>query len=288
MDLILSVIISGALIGAIYAAIGTGFSIALGTCKVVNFAHGQMVVAAAYVTYSMSSVVPLYLGGIVVIAMFAVIGFALHHYILDPLAKGNAATQIVITVVIASIFESVVALGYGTDGISARAWPADRSVDLGIQLNLGRVLGAAIAVVLLFALAEFLTRNRWGLAVRAAGDNVYGTELTGYNGRTVLSFGFGLATAMSAAAGVLLTPVLGFAPFDGLTYTLLAFVIVVVGGAGRLRGAIIVGIAYGSIESIGTYLFSADAAQVSLFVAMLVAIGIRGRMQGPVSARAVV
>ncbi len=287
MNLLLTVLVSGALIGVIYAAIGTGFSIALGSCKVVNFAHGQFVVAAAYLTYSLTDFMPLYLAGVLVVVAFGGIGYLLHLFVLDPLARGNAATQIVITVVLASIVEAAVALVYGTNGIGTNAWPADRVVDIGLRLNLARVIGAAIALVLLLVLAELLNRSRWGLAVRAAGDNVVGCELTGYSGRSVLSFGFGLATAMAAAAGVLLTPVFGFGPFDGLTYTLLAFVIVVVGGAGNLRGAIVVGIAYGVIESLATYWWSADTAQVVLFTAMLIAIGIRGRLSGPISPRTV-
>jgi branched-chain amino acid transport system permease protein len=282
-----TVLVSGALIGVVYAAIGTGFSIALGECKVVNFAHGQFVVAAAYLTFSLSKVMPLYAAGVLVVIALAGLGYLLHYYVLDPLARNNAPSQIVITVVLASIIESIVALAYGTDGISETRWPAGHIITMGLRLNLPRLIGAGVAIVLLFGLAEFLVRNRWGLAVRAAGDDVYGTELTGYSGRRVLSFGFAIATGMAGTAGVLLTPIFGFAPFQGLTYTLLAFVIVVVGGPGALRAAVVVGIGYGIIEGLGTYWFSADVAHVSLYVAMLLAIGVRGRLSGPISPRAI-
>jgi branched-chain amino acid transport system permease protein len=288
MNLILTVIVSGLLIGVVYAAIAAGFSIALGSCRVVNFAHGQFVVFAAYGTYSLRDVLPLYAGGVLMVLLAFAVGYVLHRQLLDPLGRGDPPTQIVVTVAIAMILESIVALAYGTNGVSAEgAWPSGRTVDVGITIDLARVVGAVIAAGLLLALAEFLNRNRWGLAVRAAGDNIYGCELTGYSGREVLSFGFGVATAMAAAAGVLLLPVFDFAPFDGLVYTLLAFIVVVVGGAGNLRGAIVVGLAYGVLESLMTYWFSADAARVSLFVAMLAAIGVRSVIRGPISARAV-
>jgi branched-chain amino acid transport system permease protein len=289
MNLILTVIVSGLLIGVVYAAIAAGFSIALGSCRVVNFAHGQFVVVAAYGAYSLREVVPLYVGGVLMVALAFAVGCVLHRQLLDVLGRGDPATQIVVTVAVAMVLESLVALAYGTNGISADGkWPSGRAVDIGVKIDLARVVGALIAGVVLVALAAFLSRQRWGVAIRAAGDNIYGCELTGYSGREVLSFGFGIATAMAAAAGVLLLPVFDFAPFDGLVYTLLAFIVVVVAGAGNLPGAIVVGVAYGVLESLMTYWFSADAARVALFVAMLAAIGVRSLARGPITARAVV
>lgn len=277
MTAVVTVLVSGLLIGAIYAAIGAGFSIALGACRVVNFAHGQFAVLGAYIAYLAAGWgVPLYLGGLLGVAVAAVVGYALHRFIIEPFAGADAAKQIVVTVGIALIIESLIALKFGTEPINARgAWPEGHTINIFVPISLARVLGAIGSAVVLLSLRQLLTRHPLGLAIRAAGENVYGCELTGYSGRTVLSVGFGIAAAMGAAAGALLLPALNFTPYEGLNLTLIAFIVVVVGGAGNLAGAIFAGLLLGGIESFVTYQFTPDAARIATFVVMLLALAVR-------------
>jgi branched-chain amino acid transport system permease protein len=274
---LLTVLVGGLLIGFIYAAIGAGFSIALGACRVVNFAHGQVAVAGAYIAYMAAGWgLPLYVGGLIAAIVAGAGGYAVHRWLIDPIAGDDNASQIVITVAIALVIESIVALHFGTEPISARGvWPEGRVMHLGIAVNTARLAGAVGSAVMLIALRRLLTHHPQGLAIRAAGDNVFGCELTGYSGRRVLSTGFAIAAAMGAAAGALLLPALNFTPYEGLNLTLVAFIVVVVGGAGNLGAAIGAGLLLGGVESVMTYELSSDAARIATFSVMLLALALR-------------
>jgi branched-chain amino acid transport system permease protein len=274
----LSLVISGINIGVVYACIALGFGVSLGACRVVNFAHGHFVLLGAYTAFVVSGWgAPLYLALPLAGLLAALFGSLVYGVLIRPFAATDAGLQIALTLGLAILLESIFALAFGPDPISARgAWPASAIWTIGdLRIGLSRLIAGIAGLALIAGTALLFQRNRWGIAIQAAGDDVVGTELTGYAGSRVLMLGFGLSTAIAAVSGTLLLPVANLSPYDAVDYTLRSFVIVLVAGIGNFRAILVIGILIGLLQSVGAYLASPDIATVSSYGLLLATLWVR-------------
>ncbi|HEV2038597.1 MAG TPA: branched-chain amino acid ABC transporter permease [Casimicrobiaceae bacterium] len=268
----LSIILGALTIGIVYACIALGFSVSMGACRVVNFAHGHFVLLGAYIAYFIVGLgAPVYAALPVAALVAGILGMAAYRFLIQPFAPSDAGLQIALTLGLAILLENAFALAFGPDPVSgSAAWPATSVWAFGnLRISVSRVIAGGAGLAIIAGIARLFDRNRWGMAIQAAGENVIGTELTGYPGRRVLMLGFGLSTALAGFAGVLLLPVANVSPFDAVDYTLRSFVVVLVAGSGNFRGILLVGILVGLLQGIGAYLASPDIATVLSYVLLL-------------------
>jgi len=269
----LTIVIGGLLIGIVYACIALGFSVSMWACRVTNFAHGHFVLIGAYVAYTMLGLgLPIYSALPFAGLITGILGMVVYRFLVQPFAPSDAGLQIALTLGVAILLENLLALVFGPDPISAgSAWSAATTVVLGeVRLSVSRLIA-----VIIWGTWWLFGRNRWGMAIEAAGENVAGAELTGYAGRRVLMLGFGLSTLLAGLAGVLLLPVANVSPYDAVDYTLRSFVVVLVAGQGNLRAILLTGLLVGLLQSGGAYLASTDMATVACYVLLLVALWVR-------------
>lgn len=252
---IVEAFINGLMVGGLYGLFGLGLALAFGIMRVVNIAHGEFIVLAAYLGVSLLTLSPLPLPAVVVcvaLAAFA-LGWLLQAAILNRVLGPNPVPGMVITLGLSIVLRNTLARIYGSD---------IRSIGVGALQNWGvNVLGVSIGVLpmLIFAAALtlfvatnfLLTRTTTGRAFRAAADDFEILETLGFNRRRVYNAAMGLAVALSALAGLLLAMRSSFSPFSGAERLLISFEVVIIGGLGSLRGCFLAGLLLGVVQVVG-------------------------------------
>jgi branched-chain amino acid transport system permease protein len=251
------VIGSGLLNGGVYALAAMGLSIQYGVARVLNLSHGEFIMVAAWLTFTFYTgfqINPLASAAITA-PLFLGIGFLLHRTVFTTLRK-RAPTP--------AAFEGnslLVAFGllYVVQNIALLIWEGKpkayywltSGVDiLGVRFALNNVIALAVAVALGVAFYVFVNRSRLGKAIRAAAQDPATAELMGININLVLPLCFGLGTLLAGIAGLLLSMCYPISTFMGIGYTVIALIVVALGGLGSIPGSFIGGFILGIIGSI--------------------------------------
>lgn len=247
--------INGLMVGGLYGLFGLGLALAFGIMRVVNIAHGEFIVLAAYLGVSLLTLTPLPLAAVVVcvaIAAFA-LGWLLQAALLNRVLGPNPVPGMVITIGLSIVMRNLLVKIYGSNIRSIEVGPLqDLGVDIfGVSIGVLPLLIFAAAVVLFVATNFLLTRTTIGRAFRAAADDFEILETLGFNRRRVYSAAMGLAVTLSALAGLLLAMRSSFSPFSGAERLLIAFEVVIIGGLGSLRGCFLGGLFLGVVQVVG-------------------------------------
>ena len=275
---ILDVVIAGLLLGGIYALISVGLSLQYGVARVLNVSHGEFIMLGAYITwmlYTILGINPLVCLAICGPAIF-IIGFILHRIVFRSLLKSSASlaafegNSLLASFGLLFIIQNIALIAWGAEikGYSYLAFPINLG---GAEFAANRLvtLGFAIVIGLVFYL--FLARTRMGKAIRAAAQDPATAGLMGVNINQVLAICFGLGVLMAGLAGVLYSISYTLNISKGLEFTVIAIIVVVLGGMGSIPGSFIGGIIMGLIRQIVLYI-QPDlemAAFLAIFVILL-------------------
>lgn len=250
MDLFFSLTINGLATGFLIFLLAAGLSLIFGLMEVLNFAHGGLFAWGAYMGtfgYVMSG--NFFLGILLGFITGVIFGFVMEKWIITPV-YGNHVQQILITLGAMIVLGELIKLVFGANPVAAPVpdWLAG-SFTLGeVVLIKYRLFIIIAGVLLLIFLYHFIMRTKWGLLIRAGVMNREMVEVLGYNSKLLFLFVFLLGAGLAGLAGVLMGPYVGvFTPEIGMEYQLLAFVVVVIGGMGKILGtfaaSILVGLA---------------------------------------------
>jgi branched-chain amino acid transport system permease protein len=264
----------GLLTGMVYGLMALGLSVIFGVMRVVNFAHGEIMVVGMYLAwmgFEYLQVSPM-LSLPVIAALFFVLGYALQRTLISPFIGRPEHQQFLLLLAVAILL---------VNGCLAIAGPDSRSVQMDSQFDsyeLGplvfdavRLHAALAAVAIAGLLWLFFTRTRTGKSIRAAADNNMGALVVGLDVRRLYAFTFGVGAACVGAAGALMITIIPVTPFLAAEYTLLAFVIVIVGGLGSMTGALLGGLLIGVSEAVaGLLLQPSLKSMVSFGILILV------------------
>jgi len=279
--LVLNILVAGLLTGAIYGLMALGLSVIFGVIRVVNFAHGEMMVAGMYVAIELNArwgVDPLLALPLVAAALFAV-GYLLQRGLINRLIDRPQHSQFLVLLAISILFTSSTLMIFGPDARNAQVGYAFDSYELGgLLLDKVRVLAAGGAVVGVAALWAFFTRTRTGKAIRACADNQLGAQVVGLDVKRLYAVTFGLGAACVGAAGCLLLLFVDVQPYLASDYTLLAFIIVILGGLGSMPGALLGGALVGVSEALAGFFI--DPSLKSMFSFGLLILVLLVRPQG--------
>ena len=255
----LNVLVSGLLIGFVYALIALGLTIIFGVMRMVNFAHGEMVVIGMYAAYWMWSAthLPPWLLAIPAGALLFFVGYWLQKLIINAYIDRPQHTQFILFISLALIITGLHVVLFGPDPRSIQDPMTMQSYTLGmLRLDKVRAQAALTALVLISGLIVFLRYSTLGRAIRAAADNLVGAQVIGISVKRVYAMTAGIGMACAGAAGALISPMFDTQPFLATDFTLIAFIIVIVGGLGSLTGALFGGILIGLAEAIAALAFS--------------------------------
>jgi len=280
-DLVANVVIAGVLTGLVYGLMALGLSVIFGVVRVVNFAHGEMMTIAMYATTVLFAALKLdpFLSILPVAAAFFAFGYAMQAGFINPFITRPEHSQFMLLVAVAIVMVNALLLIFG---------PAARNVQVDYQLEsfeIGRILidkarlySAGAAVVAALGLFAFFRYSLTGKAIRACADNYMGARVVGLNVKKLYALTFGLGSICVAVAGCAMVLLVDVTPPLGPYYTLLAFVIVIVGGLGSMGGALLGGVLIGVSEALAG-LFIAPSAK-SMFSFGLLILVLLFRPQG--------
>jgi len=252
-DLVANVIIAGVLTGLVYGLMALGLSVIFGVVRVVNFAHGEMMTLAMYaatVLFAAFNLDP-FLAMIPVAAAFFVLGYALQAGLINPFVTRPEHSQFMLLVAVAIILVNAMLMIFGPDARNVQVDYQLESFEIGrILVDKARLYSALAAIIASFALFVFFRFTLTGKAIRACADNYLGAKVVGLNVKRYYALTFGIGAACVAVAGCAMVLLVDVTPPLGPAYTLLAFVIVIVGGLGSMGGALLGGVLIGVSEAL--------------------------------------
>lgn len=279
-SIIPQVIISGLLMGGIYALAAVGLSIIWGVTDIVNFAHGDYMMLSMFLTYfgwnllgidsifSMPFIMALFFG-------FGVVSYKL---LISKTRHAGNIPQMTITFGLCIFFESAAQFLWKPDFKMIENPIIGGKIAIGeMFISFPQLVSSIIAVVSLFALNWFVTKTRLGLALQAVSENREWAALMGIDSEKMFKLSWGLGIASIAMAGALLTNFFYIFPQVGLSFTMIAFVTVALGGFGSIYGSLIAALLIGLVESVGGYIFGAQYKMALIFALYLIFITIRPR-----------
>jgi len=268
-------VVSGVLTGTLYAMIGIGLTIVFGVMRIINIAHGEMVMLGMFGAYWGQTLWKLdpFLSLLLWTPLMFLAGVLVYRLLVRPILGGGELNTLLYTAGLSLLVANVALLlwsgDYRTISLSYGATPLR---PLGLSVAAPLAIAFAVALGLTGALWAFLARTNLGRAIRATSQNAEAAVLMGVDVERVALVTFGLGTALAGAAGVLLAPSLYLYPTVGELLIVKCFVVVVLGGLGSVPGAIAGGLLLGVVESLGAVYVSAaykDGIGFALFLAVL-------------------
>jgi branched-chain amino acid transport system permease protein len=231
-----------------------GLTLIFGVMRVVNFAHGDMMVWGMYLAWLFAT-----RGGLDPYAAFPIcaaalflLGFVVQRTLVHRIIDAPHEMQILLMLGVALVLENAALVAFGPEPQRVRSVLARATIWLGpIFIDVARLITFGVAVVLTLLLYVFLFRTDIGRSIRAAADNTYGALVIGTDVRRVYAIAFAVGAACVGAAGALVAPLLPFQPPTGLQLSVASFNIVIIGGMGSLLGAFVGGLLVAVAESLG-------------------------------------
>jgi branched-chain amino acid transport system permease protein len=252
-EIYLNIAVSGLLTGLIYGLSALGLSVIFGVIRIVNFAHGEIMVLGMFLTlviFRHLGIDPLVSIPIVAAILFG-FGYLLQDWVVRRVAHLADHMQFLLMAAVAVILVSVCLMLFGPDAQGAQVGYAYDSFRIGpVIVDKVRIYAGIAALIVAGALFAFFRYSGTGKAIRACGDNYLGAQVVGLNVRHLFALTFGIGCACLGAAGAILLLLIDVHPYLGPPLTLLAFIIVIVGGMGSLPGAMLGGVLIGTSEAL--------------------------------------
>jgi branched-chain amino acid transport system permease protein len=281
--IILEVIIRGLLTGGIYALLAAGFSLQYGVARVLNVSHGEFIMLGAmsasslYVTLGINPLVSLAIVGPILFP----IGFLLNRLLFQRIRTLAGSREIfegwsmLVSFGLLFIIQNIALLSWSADqrSYSFMAFPVKI---LGSRVPANRLVALSVAVAIGASFFLFLMRTRLGKAIRAAAQEETGAQLIGINIHWMHGLCFGFGASLAGLAGVLISTMFTVSPFIGLPYTIIAIIVVVLGGLGSIIGSLVGGLILGLISSIVMHI-EPSLEMVVLYVLFMLILLVRPR-----------
>jgi branched-chain amino acid transport system permease protein len=266
-------LLSGLLFGGVYSLMAVGLSLIFGVMRVVNFAHGDMMVWGMYLAWVLATRfgVDPYLGFVACAAALFLVGLAVERGLVHRIVDAPHEMQILLMLGVALVLENTALVVFGPEPARVRSSLTTATVWFGpIFVDLGRLVTFGVAVALTVVLWLFLFRTGLGRSIRAAADNTYGALVIGTDVGRVYAVAFAIGAACVGAAGALVAPLLPFQPPTGLQLSVTSFNIVIIGGMGSLVGAFVGGLLVSVAESLGAVFLKPSMKELVSFSLLIV------------------
>lgn len=291
--LLINGLIGGIVFGAIYALIGASLNVLVGVLRIINFAHGEFVLAGGFLTYAALMVFGI--NPLITLpfaaATFFVAGYGLYYVLIPRLARSDEpeTASFLLMFGVSLIIVSVLTWIFGADirPVNFSFSPINVSLmtiedgygegrDAKVLIPTARLVALAVNAVIIIAMTWFLYRTLPGKAMRGAIMNREAIQIVGIDIHKLSASAFGLAAALAAATGVLLALVVpSVDPNGGADLTLIGFIVIVLGGLGHPVGALAAGIIFGLVEQLSNVLMPQAAAQMLSFIILIAVIFIK-------------
>jgi branched-chain amino acid transport system permease protein len=247
-------VILGLLAGGVYVAVGVGFGLVWGVLNIVNLAHGALVIIGGYITWQLFTRLgldPFLTLPVDAVLLFA-LGYALQRGVINRIIRAPLLFTFLLTFGVNLVIVNILLLIFGSDFRSVTPSYSGQGFEFGsIVIPYVRLMSLAAAVLLAAGLAFLLNRTRIGLAINAIAADRDAAQLVGIDLRHAYAVTYGLGAACAGVAGGLIALIQAITPTAGEPYTLQAFVVVILGGLGRVSATVVGGLAFGLVEAFG-------------------------------------
>lgn len=278
MELIVQVCVSGLLLGGIYALISIGLNLIFGVVRIINFAHGEMVMVAMYLTFWLNYFFGMdpYVSTLIVLPVMFLFGVLIQRIIVQPIQNSSANMKIFATVALSLILQNVALIVCSGNFRTVQVSYGMGTMELGgIFISIPRLVAFFAALLSISLLYYFLKNTYTGKALRAIVEDHTIARLMGVKVQKLYLLAFGIGCAFSALGGVLLMPFSSVYPTVGIPFTLIAFIVVVLGGLGSMGGTFLAGLFIGVVEAVGGTYVSPALKEAIYFGIFIIAILIR-------------
>jgi branched-chain amino acid transport system permease protein len=275
---IILTLVWGVAIGCVYILLATGLNIIFGVMKLVNFAHGQLLMISAFLTWTISVSLGLnaYVAIIISMSIVALLGVVVEKFTFRRVLGTDKLNEIFVSLGLIYIFENIAMLIWGANSKQVASPFYGMSVSLpGLSITYDRVIAVFVVVAVLVIFGLLLWKTKIGLAMRATSQRNTTAMLMGINVQKIYMFTFAIGAALAAIAGGLYGIIFPFDYQVGAMPTIIAFAIIIMGGLGSIKGAIIGGLLYGVTEQLATLFFGGTWGSAVAFALLIVVLIIR-------------
>jgi branched-chain amino acid transport system permease protein len=277
-DLLLNSIVNGILLGGVLALLAFGMNLIFGVVKIIHLAYGQCVMLGMYVVYTLAVQmhVPVILSCIIALPVMGFVGVLLQLLVINPLlkAKANPLTQLLALAGLTIVMENAAQVIWGADlrGINIQL----PLFHIGsVYLRTSNLIAFFGALLILWGLYLFLNRTYLGLAIRSIAQDLDSARLMGINPRMIYFTTMAAGGILTGVIAAFFTPIYAVHPHFGGSFTLMAFIIVVLGGMGNLLGGFIGAFIIGIVTSVSAFLTSTEIADIITLVIFICVILVR-------------
>jgi len=281
---IAQILMSGLLMGLIYALIAAGLSLIFGLMDVVNFAHGEFLMTAMYATFGlvvMLSLDPLILSPIVAAIMFVVGAFCYRAIIVHAMrARTNVGmVQVFATFGLAIVIRGLAQFAFTPDYRSIpKSWLGGQTFSvLGVYMPAPQLAGALASLIAFGALWLLMKKTDFGKALEATREDAGAVGLVGIDRNRVFAMGWGLGAALVGLAGAILSIFYYIHPDVGGPFALIAYVTVALGGFGSVFGALAAGVIVGIVEAVSATVLQPSMKAIGIYAVYLLVVFLRPR-----------
>jgi branched-chain amino acid transport system permease protein len=254
LPLLLQSIVSGILMGGVYSLVAIGLTLIFGVMKIINFAHGSLMMLGMFTTYWLFVLLGIdpYLSLLFSIPILFIFGLLIERFLIAQVLDAPEYNQLLLTLGISLFIENFALFLWTPNFRTLDVQYVKKAVTVGtVMISLPKVIAFLFAIILTALLYYFLKSTDLGKAIRATSEEKEGALTVGINMRRIYYLAFGIGAACVGAAGTLITPFFYVNPHVGGIFVITAFVVVVLGGMGNIIGALVGGLIVGLAESVG-------------------------------------
>ena len=275
----ISNIISGLSLGSIYALIALGYTMVYGIAKMLNFAHGDIIMVGAYtvlITISTLNFPPI-VGVLAGVVMCVLLGVVIERVAYKPLRKASPLSVLITAIGVSYLLQNIALLMFGSTKRSFPSIIAVPALKIGALTIKGESLVTLlVTMVIMIALTVFINKSKTGKAMRAVSEDKDAAELMGINVNRTISITFAIGSALAAVAGIFYgATYIYVGPYTGSMPGIKAFVAAVFGGIGSIPGAMLGGILLGLIENLAKAYISTELSDAIVFAVLIVVLIVR-------------
>lgn len=272
----ISYLISGISLGSVYALIALGYTMVYGIAKMLNFAHGDVIMIGAYITFTVMTTMGMnsWIGMILAVILCTLLGITIEKIAYKPLRNASPLAVLITAIGVSYFLQNVALLIFGanTKSFTSVVTIPDLSLAGGSLLISGETVVTIFLCILIMSLMTlFIKKSKIGRAMNAVAEDKGAAQLMGINVDKTISITFAIGSALAAVAGVLLCSAYpALTPYTGAMPGIKAFVAAVFGGIGSVPGALIGGILLGVIENLSKAYISSQLSDAIVFAVLII------------------
>jgi branched-chain amino acid transport system permease protein len=270
------VIISGLLAGALYSMVALGLALIYGVMRVINIAHGTLLMLGAYTTFWWFRLLGInpYLSLLIALPLMFLLGMLLQRTLVTRVVDAPELSSLLLTFGISIALVNVAQLAFTSDVRSVEFLTGAFLVGP-FALSKSRLVSFAFAVVITLLAFWFLQKTKLGKAIRATSQSSEVAMVCGINVQRIHLYAFGIASALAAAGGSLVAVIVAIQPEMGTVYTFKSFLVIVLGGAGNYPGALLGGMLLGLVEQLSSLFLTTQVSEAVAYVLLVLVLLLR-------------